>query len=124
MGENYTATPFDGRSDYGPFLENTVPSGGLFSGAEDPKTAGEVKQLGGTADVAYDENYHQAGDTINNLAWDAFLLNTKAIANSVALYATDLSKIPPVNSTQVTKREWHSRRDLRAASIRNKARNT
>lgn len=109
-GVNYSATAFDGRSDYGPFLENNIPSGGLFTGAEDPKTAEEVEMFGGIADVAYDVNYHQAGDTIENIAWDAFLLNTKAIANSVALYATDLGKIPPVNSTALAKRQYRPRR--------------
>jgi hypothetical protein len=41
------ATPFDGRSDYGPFIEVGVPPGGLFTGAEgsrppnrSPSTAG------------------------------------------------------------------------------------
>src|SRR5215213_6280460 len=27
-------TPFDGRSDYGPFIDAGIPAGGLFSGAE------------------------------------------------------------------------------------------
>jgi Zn-dependent M28 family amino/carboxypeptidase len=103
-----SATAFDGRSDYGPFLENNIPAGGLFTGAEDPKTAEEVALYGGEADVAYDSNYHQKGDNITNLAWDAFLLNTKCIANSVALYATDMSSIPPVTPPPA-KRSWMPR---------------
>ncbi|KIW68735.1 hypothetical protein PV04_04659 [Phialophora macrospora] len=121
VGANYAATAFDGRSDYGPFLENNIPSGGLFTGAEEIKTAEEAALFGGTADVPYDVNYHQAGDTIANLAWDAFLLNTKSIANSVALYATDLSSIPPVNSTTVPTKRPRSvspRGDVRRASDR------
>ena len=31
-------TDFDGRSDYGPFVEAGIPSGGLFTGAEEIKT--------------------------------------------------------------------------------------
>lgn len=104
-GVNYTSTAFDGRSDYGAFLENNIPAGGLFTGAEEIKTEGEVLAFGGTAGVAYDENYHQAGDTIDNLALDAFLLNSQSIANSVALYATSLDSIPPV-TPPVTKRHW------------------
>ena len=103
-GINSSATAFDGRSDYGPFLENNIPSGGLFIGAEDPKTEEEVAMFGGLVDVLYDVNYHQAGDTLNNMAWDASLLNTKAIANSMALYATDLSKIPSVSSVPADRR--------------------
>lgn len=34
---------FDGRSDYGPFLEAGIPSGGLFTGAEVVKTPEQVK---------------------------------------------------------------------------------
>jgi len=31
----FEATAFDGRSDYGPFIDAGIPAGGLFSGAED-----------------------------------------------------------------------------------------
>lgn len=106
-GVNYTSTAFDGRSDYGPFLENNIPAGGLFTGAEEVKTEEEALAFGGTADVAYDENYHQAGDTIDNLNSEAFLLNTQSIANSIALYATGggLDRIPLVTPPSV-KRHW------------------
>ena len=60
-------TPFDGRSDYGPFIAVGIPAGGLFSGAEGVKTAEEAQVYGGTAGLAYDRCYHQACDTINNL---------------------------------------------------------
>jgi hypothetical protein len=66
-------TAFDGRSDYGPFIAVGIPAGGLFTGAEGIKTEAQTAVYGGTAGVAYDVNYHQAGDTINNL-------NTKALA--------------------------------------------
>ena len=45
-------TAFDGRSDYGPFIAVGIPAGGLFSGAEDIKTAEEAAVYGGTAGVA------------------------------------------------------------------------
>jgi Zn-dependent M28 family amino/carboxypeptidase len=66
------ATAFDGRSDYGPFIEAGIPAGGLFSGAEGVKTAEQAATYGGTAGEPYDSCYHQACDDINNL-------NTKAI---------------------------------------------
>jgi Zn-dependent M28 family amino/carboxypeptidase len=59
--------PFDGRSDHGPFIAAGIPAGGLFSGAGGIKTAQQAAVYGGTAGVAYDECYHQACDTINNL---------------------------------------------------------
>jgi Zn-dependent M28 family amino/carboxypeptidase len=60
-------TPFTGRSDYGPFIAVGIPAGGLFTGAEGIKTEEQAAVYGGTADVAYDECYHQACDTIANV---------------------------------------------------------
>jgi Zn-dependent M28 family amino/carboxypeptidase len=60
-------TAFDGRSDYKPFQDNGVAAGGLFSGAEVAKSAAQAAKWGGTAGVAFDPNYHQPGDTIDNL---------------------------------------------------------
>ncbi len=40
-------TDFDGRSDYGPFIEAGIPAGGLFSGAEGVKTPEEAAVYGG-----------------------------------------------------------------------------
>ena len=64
-------TAFDGRSDYGPFIEAGIPAGGLFSGAEGIKTAEEAVTYGGTAGAAYDSCYHQACDDIKNLSTKA-----------------------------------------------------
>lgn len=94
QGSPYVPTEFSGRSDYGPFLEVGIAAGGLFTGAEEPKTEEEAALFGGTAGVAFDENYHQVGDTIDNVNYDAFLLNTRAIADAVALYGTSLETIP------------------------------
>jgi Zn-dependent M28 family amino/carboxypeptidase len=59
---------FDGRSDYKAFIDNGIPAGGLFSGAEGVKTPEQAAIFGGTAGLAYDPNYHQPGDTISNLS--------------------------------------------------------
>ncbi len=42
---------FDGRSDYGPFLDVGIPSGGLFTGAEKFKTEEQAARYGGTAGI-------------------------------------------------------------------------
>ncbi|KUL37576.1 M28 family metallopeptidase [Actinoplanes awajinensis] len=60
-------TAFDGRSDYGPFIDAGIPAGGLFSGAEGIKTPEQAAVYGGTAGAPYDACYHQACDDINNL---------------------------------------------------------
>jgi carboxypeptidase Q len=85
-GLPYTSTEFDGRSDYGPFLEAGVPCGGLFTGAEGIKTEEEAAIFGGEAGEWYDVNYHGPGDNVKNLNMGAFLHNTKAIVHAVATY--------------------------------------
>ncbi|KAK5076449.1 Leucyl aminopeptidase yscIV [Lithohypha guttulata] len=104
-GKPYNATAFDGRSDYGPFLDVGIPAGGIFTGAEVPKTAEGQDIWGGEEDVAFDENYHEAGDNIFNLALDAFWLNTKLIAHGVATYAQSFDSLP--QPTSMTKRSAH-----------------
>jgi Zn-dependent M28 family amino/carboxypeptidase len=56
-------TAFDGRSDYGPFIADGIPAGGLFTGAEVPKTPAQVLQYGGIAGAQLDPCYHTACDT-------------------------------------------------------------
>ena len=60
-------TAFNGRSDYGPFIDVGIPAGGLFSGAEGLKTAEQAATYGGVAGQPYDACYHQACDTVTNL---------------------------------------------------------
>jgi Zn-dependent M28 family amino/carboxypeptidase len=103
VGQNSTATAFDGRSDYGPFLEVGIPSGGLFTGAEENKTEEEVLLFGGAANVALDQCYHQACDNVTNLAMDAFETHAKAIADAVATYSFSWEGFPARNTT-ATKR--------------------
>ena len=81
-------TAFDGRSDYQAFINNDVPAGGLFTGAEVAKTAAQAAMWGGTAGVAFDPCYHQACDTLDNLSLEALGLNADAIAYVTFLYAT------------------------------------
>jgi Zn-dependent M28 family amino/carboxypeptidase len=69
-GMAYQETPFDGRSDYGPFIWTGIPAGGLFTGAEQAKSAYEETLYGGMAGDAYDACYHQNCDTIENLDLD------------------------------------------------------
>ena len=80
-------TAFDGRSDYGPFIDAGIPAGGLFSGAEGIKTAEEAAIFGGTAGAPYDSCYHQACDTTNNLSTKALSEFGDAVADSVLTLA-------------------------------------
>ncbi len=81
-------TAFSGRSDYQAFILNGIPSGGLFTGAEVPKTPAQQAKWGGTAGVAYDPCYHSACDDIDNLSHEALAINADAVAYVVYLYAS------------------------------------
>ncbi|KAF2129668.1 Zn-dependent exopeptidase [Dothidotthia symphoricarpi CBS 119687] len=93
-GKAHVPSLFTLRSDYAAFLENGIPSGGLFTGAETLKTAEEALLFGGEAGQPLDACYHKACDNIDNLDNDVYLLNTQSIANSVAKYAVDWAGIP------------------------------
>lgn len=91
---NYTYIPFDGRSDYDAFIKNGIPGGGIATGAEGVKTVEESEMFGGKAGDWFDPCYHQLCDDIENLALDAWLINTKLIAHSVATYAISFEGFP------------------------------
>jgi Zn-dependent M28 family amino/carboxypeptidase len=83
----YKGTDFSGRSDYGPFIAAGVPSGGLFTGAEGIKTDDEVALWGGVAGEQYDQCYHLACDTFDNVNLFALDTNSDAIAFATLSYA-------------------------------------
>ena len=84
-------TAFDGRSDYEAFTEAGVPSGGLFSGAEENKTPDQVKLWGGTPDAPFDPNYHKPTDTVDHIDRTALGINGGGAAYAAALYAQDIT---------------------------------
>jgi Zn-dependent M28 family amino/carboxypeptidase len=61
-GEPYDDSAFSGRSDYAAFIDNGIPSGGLFTGAEERKTAQQQALWGGTTGAQFDPCYHLACD--------------------------------------------------------------
>jgi Zn-dependent M28 family amino/carboxypeptidase len=85
------ATPFDGRSDYGPFIDKGIPAGGLFTGAEGLKTEMQAQIFGGRAGEAYDRCYHQACDDLANNNDRALDELSDAAAHAVLHFGT----IPP-----------------------------
>jgi Zn-dependent M28 family amino/carboxypeptidase len=108
-------TDFDGRSDYQAFILNGIPAGGLFTGAEERKTAAQVELYGGVAGAAYDPCYHATCDSLTPVADGAdaalyaqldaeynlygnlnpFALDTNAdaIATAVITFAYDTSTV-------------------------------
>lgn len=94
LGQNFTSIAFDGRSDYGPFLDAGVATGGIACGAEGLKTAAEQAMFGGQAGVAYDVNYHAVGDDSANVDVGAWILMTKAVAHVTATFARSFELLP------------------------------
>jgi Zn-dependent M28 family amino/carboxypeptidase len=86
-------TPFSGRSDYGPFIEEGIPAGGLFTGAEGVKTEQQAAAFGGEAGVAYDQCYHQACDDLSNVNMNAIDEMSDAVAHAILTYAMDTRSV-------------------------------
>ncbi|MGW6744484.1 M28 family metallopeptidase [Streptomyces sp. NPDC055025] len=92
-GVPHEGTDFDGRSDYGPFVEAGIASGGTFTGAEGIKSEAQARKYGGEAGVAFDKCYHSACDNLSNINMKYFGANIGVIANAVGTYAHDLSSL-------------------------------
>ena len=90
-------TAFDGRSDYGPFIEVGIPAGGLFTGAEELKTAAQAAVYGGTVGAQLDPCYHLACDTFKGtntaLALQALDEMSDAAAHAVLTFALTTSAV-------------------------------
>jgi Zn-dependent M28 family amino/carboxypeptidase len=87
------ATEFDGRSDYGPFIDAGIPAGGLFTGAEGIMTDEQAKTYEGVAGEPYDPCYHQACDDIDNLSLEVLDQMSDAVAHAVQTFAMTTSAV-------------------------------
>ena len=83
----YDDTEFSGRSDYQAFIEAGIPSGGLFTGAEEEKTAEQQLIWGGTTGAQLDPCYHLACDTFANVNLHALDVNSDAVAYAQLTFA-------------------------------------
>ena len=115
-GEPFQDSEFSGRSDYGPFIAIGIPAGGLFTGAEAPKTVAEAALYGGVAGAAFDPCYHSFCDNlrgagqnvalynrlredyelVGNINVDALDVNSDAIATAVLTFSYDTSSVNAV----------------------------
>ncbi|TCK08529.1 M28 family metallopeptidase [Marinobacterium mangrovicola] len=86
-------TAFDGRSDYGPFIEVGIPAGGLFTGAEELKTEEQEAIYGGTAGEQLDPCYHLACDTFDNYSFEALDQMSDAAAHTLYTFAMTTSSV-------------------------------
>jgi Zn-dependent M28 family amino/carboxypeptidase len=61
-----------GSSDHAAFAQAGIPVGGLFTGADEEKTAASAQRFGGSADYPFDACYHKACDTVANVDFGVF----------------------------------------------------
>ena len=101
VGEPYDDSAFDGRSDYQAFIVNGIPAGGLFTGAEVPKTAEQAAIWGGTVGAQFDPCYHQACDTFANNSDHALSVNADAIAFAILTFAYSTETVNGVPGMRV-----------------------
>jgi Zn-dependent M28 family amino/carboxypeptidase len=86
-------TAFDGRSDYFAFINNGIPAGGLFTGAEGIKTPEQAAIYGGTAGAPYDPCYHTPCDTVDNVDPVVLEQMADAIAHATLTFAETTSAV-------------------------------
>jgi Zn-dependent M28 family amino/carboxypeptidase len=92
-GATAGSADLSGRSDYAPFVAAGIPSGGLFTGAEELKTPEEARRGGGIAGAPYDPCNHQACDRIDMIDRAALDRNTDAAASAVARFALSTAEL-------------------------------
>ena len=105
-GVPYDDTGFSGRSDYEAFILADIPASGLFTGAEEPKTAEQQALWGGVAGESFDQCYHQACDTIDNVDEEAIDVNSDAIAFATLTFAFSTETVNGVPGRRVPGRPF------------------
>jgi Zn-dependent M28 family amino/carboxypeptidase len=81
------ATDIGGSSDHASFNAIGIPTGGIFSGATEEKSAAQAARFGGTAGAPMDACYHLACDRLANVKIDlvaAFARAALALAVAIA----------------------------------------
>ena len=101
VDEPYDDAEFSGRSDYQAFIENGIPSGGLFTGAEEIKTAEQQGIWGGTTGAQFDPCYHLACDTVGNFHPHALDVNSDLIAFAQLTFAYSTESVNGVKGKKV-----------------------
>jgi Zn-dependent M28 family amino/carboxypeptidase len=99
--EPYDDTEFSGRSDYEAFIFAGIPSSGLFTGAEEVKTAEQQAIWGGTAGQQFDPCYHEACDTYANNNDHALDVNSDLIAFAALTFAYSTESVNGVPGKKV-----------------------
>jgi aminopeptidase S len=93
VGVTAQRVAFDDGSDFVPFIDAGIPTGGVFTGDEQRKTKGQASRWGGRPGEVFDACYHAPCDRIDNLNSKALDRYTDAIAATVVRFATSTEPI-------------------------------
>jgi aminopeptidase S len=79
--------------DESAFIEAGIPVGGAENGDAEDKTRSQAKAWGGQAGEVYDRCYHEACDNIDNVNRDVLNHYMRALAGTVAHFATSTAEL-------------------------------
>ena len=89
LNRPYLEIAFEGGSDYYPFVQNGIPSGGLDGGAADVKTIDQAAEFGGLGNFVMDACYHEPCDDLTNVNVDMLMTMADAAAFTIGSLATE-----------------------------------
>ncbi|KAJ7264414.1 hypothetical protein C8J57DRAFT_1332479 [Mycena rebaudengoi] len=112
MALNCTGFAVESNSDHAPFIDAGIVVGGLATGASGRKTELEAQIFGGVVGQRYDDCYHAACDTIDNLSHEALILNGRAIARALANLANDISAIEEEKTHHASSAKFRAKPDV------------
>jgi Zn-dependent M28 family amino/carboxypeptidase len=89
--EERTGTRFG--SDDSSFSQKDIPTVGLYTGAGGAKSEKQASLFGGTAGRPFDQCYHQACDTIENVDREVLEQNTRALVRALKAVGIDARRL-------------------------------
>jgi hypothetical protein len=78
--------------DRASFFEKGIPTVGLYTGANRPKSEADARLFGGTVGRPNDPCYHQACDTVDNINRDVLEQSARALMRAVSAVATAIQR--------------------------------
>jgi Zn-dependent M28 family amino/carboxypeptidase len=103
-GLAFEPTEISFRSDYAAFFNTGIPFGGLFTGAEAPKTEEQAAIYGGTVGAQLDPCYHAECDTFDNVNRGVLDLNSDGVAAATLTYAMSTETVDAESGAVATLR--------------------
>ncbi|CAG8476670.1 6797_t:CDS:2 [Acaulospora morrowiae] len=79
--KNYNVSDMLGGSDFLPFVQNGIPSGGLYTGSSEIKSRRSQREFGGIANAPLDPCYHKECDSLENVSKEAISVQNSCFNN-------------------------------------------